>query len=265
LGIAHVEDSTPSRAASVRREAPPLPATERTAITASQPVVTYPAGPVAAEYPVYGPHGAPCNGGACGGYDGRHCHYTNCCIDDYVNAHIACLYGWLPGDGGCTHPPDYGWTRPTKYPIRRVPVEYHRYWPTRWYGEPGTVPAHPTGRQFPVVFTPTDTTQLGYYYQRVPTWRPNPAMIPPAPWPPDWHHRENCAAAGYWQNGAVAVENVEGGTVIERPAPQQTVQPPEPPFVDPNGGQKNDEAYLLEPPQARYSRPRDAAITPAGL
>ena len=34
---------------------------------------------------------------------------------------------------------------------------------------------------------PTDTTQLGYYYQHAPTWHAYPGMIPPVPRPVDWH------------------------------------------------------------------------------
>lgn len=95
---------------------------------------------------------------------------------------------WLSGDHrACTYSPDHNWSRPVKHPIRRGPVEYRRYWPDKWYGEPGSAPRQ---AHFPVVAVPTDTTQLGYYYQRVPTWRPNPAMVPTRPWPPFWHRRE---------------------------------------------------------------------------
>jgi hypothetical protein len=74
-----------------------------------------------------------------------------------------------------------------KYPIDRMSVQYLRYWPQSWYGQAqaqGNIP------KFPMVYMPTDTTQLGYYYQRVPQWRPNLAMIPPMPWPSQWHRRE---------------------------------------------------------------------------
>src|SRR5690606_14167039 len=37
---------------------------------------------------------------------------------------------------------------------------------------------------------PTDTTQLGYYYQRAPQWMPTPGMIPPPPWPSNYTARE---------------------------------------------------------------------------
>ncbi|MGH7128204.1 MAG: hypothetical protein ACREIV_06530, partial [Planctomycetaceae bacterium] len=40
---------------------------------------------------------------------------------------------WLGLQNGCTYSPDHGWTRPTKRPIHRIPVQYSRYWPTGWY------------------------------------------------------------------------------------------------------------------------------------
>ncbi len=92
------------------------------------------------------------------------------------------------GQGREYESPDHGWCRPIKYPIRRMPVQYYSYWPARWYGEPGSGIA-PNAPRFPVIYTPTDTTQLGVYYQRVPQWLPNPAMIPPPPWPTEWHRR----------------------------------------------------------------------------
>lgn len=166
------------------------------------------------------------------GEGGCECESDECCP-----RHYCYLYGWLPCDGGCTHSADYGWTRPMKYPIRRIPVEYHRYWPTRWYGEPGTVPPPATNRGFPMVYMPTDTTQLGFYYQRVPQWRPNPAMIPPAPWPTQWHHREfcnrsDCGYVDYEGEPAQdsAAESSAGGENgnEDRGAGQQPAKSPEP-------------------------------------
>jgi len=95
---------------------------------------------------------------------------------------------WAAHSGACTYSPDHGWSRPVKYPIRRAAVQYRRYWPKKWYGEPGS--GLSANSQYPTVFMPTDTTQLGYYYQRVPTWLPNPAMLPTPPWPTTWHRRE---------------------------------------------------------------------------
>lgn len=92
-------------------------------------------------------------------------------------------------DNSCTYSPGHGWSRPVAYPIERRPVEYQRFWPTRWYGQPGGGVAA-NAQHYPTVYQPTDTTQMGYYYQAVPQWRPNPSMVPPSPWPPYWHRRE---------------------------------------------------------------------------
>ena len=72
-------------------------------------------------------------------------------------------------------PPDYGWQAPVGYPIQRVPVGYTKWYPNQWYGLPGSQkPA-----VAPVAFMPTDTSQLGYYHQQVPTWRPlAPGSLP---------------------------------------------------------------------------------------
>lgn len=84
--------------------------------------------------------------------------------------------------------PDHGWNRPVKRPIRRAGVVYQRYWPDQWYGQRSQAPGQAT-RWHPIIATPTDTTQLGYQYQHVPTWQPNPSMLPPQPWPGNWHYR----------------------------------------------------------------------------
>jgi len=120
------------------------------------------------------------------GCGSRHCCFGGCYGRGNTVPSPLCV--WLHPHGGCTHSPDYGWSRPTKIPIQRAPVEYRRYSPTKRYGEPGS--AFSQSRQFPMVYMPTDTTQLGFYYQRVPQWRPNPAMIPTRPWPSVWHNRE---------------------------------------------------------------------------
>lgn len=79
------------------------------------------------------------------------------------------------------------WMRPIRRPIYRVPVQYARYWPTSYYTG-GYDPALRYSQPLPMVYQPTDTTQLGFYYQRVPQWQPRPGAIPGPPWPPAWHH-----------------------------------------------------------------------------
>lgn len=74
--------------------------------------------------------------------------------------------------------------------VHRYPVVYTRWYPERWYGTPGPRPASPA----PMVYMPTDTTQLGYYYQVVPRWQPRANPIPKP-----WFVREQEMSYGYHQ------------------------------------------------------------------
>lgn len=96
---------------------------------------------------------------------------------------------------------DHCWLRPGVYHQRlrwdyvrgpaihaavRIPVGYQQWLPEHPYGDPRYgVPENATVA--PMVYLPTDTTQLGYYYQHVPTWVPKPRMIPPYPYPSNFH------------------------------------------------------------------------------
>jgi len=75
---------------------------------------------------------------------------------------------------------------PNVHPVQRTPVVYQRYWPRKWYGMPGGGIAADAPRA-PVVYMPTDTTQMGFYYQRAPRWQPRPGMLPPPPNPWSMH------------------------------------------------------------------------------
>ena len=79
------------------------------------------------------------------------------------------------------------WMRPIRRPLYRVPVQYARYWPSSYYTG-GYSPLAKYAQPLPMVYQPTDTTQLGFYHQRVPTWQPRPNAIPGPPWPPAWHY-----------------------------------------------------------------------------
>ncbi|QDT14902.1 hypothetical protein [Alienimonas californiensis] len=74
-------------------------------------------------------------------------------------------------------PPDHNWQQPIAYPVQREVYRYNNWYPEQWYGLPGSQKP----RIAPHVFMPTDTTQLGYYYQQVPTWQPAPPGTFPAP------------------------------------------------------------------------------------
>ena len=81
--------------------------------------------------------------------------------------------------------PDSGWAPPAGNTMYRQGNWYNAYWPGQWYGNQG---GGFTGGA-PMVYQPTDTTQLGYSYGNVPTWRSNPGMIPPVPYPSNFHNR----------------------------------------------------------------------------
>lgn len=123
----------------------------------------------------------------CPGYARTGCHDCghDCCLKPIVKWALCCDYYILP--------PDYGWNVPTKVPVVRRGVTYDRYWPEQWYGTGS--PAAGQDRSYPQVYSPTDTTQLGYTYQQVPYWQPAPYRLPPAPVPSQWHVRE--AHRGY--------------------------------------------------------------------
>jgi len=88
--------------------------------------------------------------------------------------------------GFCTKRfPDDGWNLPVATPIRRQAVGFQSFWPEQFYGDPT---AQRTSSA-PMIFQPTDTTQLGFTYQNVPQWRPNPAMLPSDPSPSRFHSR----------------------------------------------------------------------------
>ncbi len=143
------------------------------------------------QFATYGPCG-PCGPG-CG---------NSCCHEKLCH-----ILHWLsPYHCGCTHPPDHGWAPPLKVPmngyatgepgsIGRVPVRYQRTFPASWTGESTGARS---GFRYPMAYWPTDTTQLGYYYQQVPTWIPNPSMVPPVPHPAEYHTPDfRCRQCGH--------------------------------------------------------------------
>ncbi|MBD3673814.1 MAG: hypothetical protein HUJ26_09850 [Planctomycetaceae bacterium] len=98
------------------------------------------------------------------------------------------LHVWFSQDPyAATLHPSYGFYAPTSNPrVFHQPVTYRRYLPNQFYGTPGMKYSEV---QYPMVHTPTDTTQLGYTYQYVPQWMPNRANYPLAPNPVLWQRR----------------------------------------------------------------------------
>lgn len=155
---------------------------------------------------------AGCNGGgACGGK---------------LSLSARRILNWVdPCSGTCTHSPMTGFTPPNKRPYFRQPVSYQHDFPANWVG--GTPSGYHGHR--PAVYTPTDTTQLGYYYQKVPTWTPVPGMIPPAPQPGQWHYYGPTATAYAPYETAPAgdaseVKPTETETAPVPPLPEEAVE-----------------------------------------
>lgn len=111
---------------------------------------------------------------------------------------VAQFVDWFNPTGMCVHSPDHGFCPPAKRPIYRRPVSYVNYYP----GQPGVQPGAYTQQQpMPAVYWPTDTTQLGYYYQTVPQWMPNRAMQPAVPNPNQWHQHACYPNCGNCEQG----------------------------------------------------------------
>lgn len=106
--------------------------------------------------------------------DGDSC-LTNSCLNDTCLGRFCATKAY----------PDAGWAPPARLPVNRTNIWYNSYWPQAFYGNPG---GGFVGN-YPQVYQPTDTTQLGYYYGHVPTWQSRPGMIPPVPNPSNFHHR----------------------------------------------------------------------------
>lgn len=129
-----------------------------------------------------------------------------------------------PGASAGTLPPSYGWTPPIRRPLQnKVAIGYQRYWPQKWYGTPGAWSG--SKQRYPVTYVPTDTMQQGYYYQHVPSWQPQPDMIPPAPWPGHWHRR---AYPVQYQRYSQYPQGMYYGGTIEQGAPVEASPAPTP-------------------------------------
>jgi hypothetical protein len=128
--------------------------------------------------------------GGHGGYAYGDCN--NCDNCNYGGKHC---HGWFQ-EHYCKNSPDHGYSPPAKYPLHRRGVQYTQTFPNQWYGLPGA-----SYQSAPMVYQPTDTTQLGYTYQHVPFWQPNPSMMPKRPVPAQWHIVAPAVHASSFHNG----------------------------------------------------------------
>ena len=91
-----------------------------------------------------------------------------------------CCHGYANGHGFVKPPAVWGVAR-----------SGHMY--QTWWGAPASATrgnGFGGAMQYPMVYQPTDTTQMGYYYQTVPRWGYRPDMLPAAPlpnWPLGMH------------------------------------------------------------------------------
>jgi hypothetical protein len=176
---------------------------------------------------------------------------------------VACDSGIVGGDVGrfrlcgclgslLAYDPARGYRAPDVAHIDREAVIYYRYWPQRFYGQPG----YRLAPSFPMVYMPTDTTQLGVYYSRVPQWLPNPRMYPRPPRPDEWNRRVVLADQAGACGGVAGTAAPEGGM----PAPSD--QPP----ATPNLGSASPPPGNLQPVPQRPLPPPPApqnALPPA--
>lgn len=177
-------------------------------------------------------HAAPYSSGAlgdcpeCHGY-GKHSGCKSCKLCEHY----------------CTKSADSGFSLPAKYPVHRRGVQYTQYFPTTWYGTPG-VGGAPAAAMYPMVYTPTDTTQLGFYGQHVPFWQPQPNPLPERPIPAQWHQYPPPAPASRFHAGPWGWGYGYGNCPVmidgATPTPAQT----------PNQLQPVPEAEAPEPPPA---------------
>ncbi|MFK7818418.1 MAG: hypothetical protein AB8G99_06855 [Planctomycetaceae bacterium] len=130
-----------------------------------------------------------CLGGGClgGGCNSGGCNSGGC------NNGSAC------GGGGCGFAslgkkayPDSGWAPPASVPIIRNNAQYTNWWPQQWYGSPGFA-----ATPYPMVYMPTDTTQLGFGYMQVPYWQRRAGSYPPIPDAAMYHTRTAPMPAPY--------------------------------------------------------------------
>ncbi len=111
--------------------------------------------------------------------------------------------------------PDSGWAPPVNYPVNYDGAWYGNYNPQVPYGSPG---GGFIGN-YPTVYQPNDTTQLGYTYMKVPTWQTRTDMIPPVPNPGNFHTRgcvggHGCLHSGMHGGHGNSCPNCNSGHVV---------------------------------------------------
>ena len=152
--------------------------------------------------------------------------------------HLHQFFNWFHPEGQCPHSPDYGYAPPGKmHTPHPQQVAYQKGFPDSWTGQQGAGGYGGYDAPRPVaIYMPTDTTQLGYYYQAVPRWLPRQGMIPPTPIPSQWH-RELCQGQGgagcrHCRNGQTANAHSENGPEPHLAPVQEAKPDPAPPTFE---------------------------------
>jgi len=144
-----------------------------------------------------------------GGYGYGNAGYGGCpyggCPNPYCQPGAGAYCLPMFRESYCKHSPDYGYSPPAKYPLHRRGVQYTSNFPAHWYGTPGGCYVGA-----PMVYQPTDTTQLGYSYQHVPFWQPTPGMLPQRPIPAQWHRTAPTVNAATFNDGCSYSLNCRG-------------------------------------------------------
>ncbi|HID23015.1 MAG TPA: hypothetical protein EYP14_11525 [Planctomycetaceae bacterium] len=173
------------------------------------------------------------------------------------------VVSWLVNPNAYILSPDHGWSYVIKRPIHRKNITYRRYWPAGWDGK--ATQTGQTAPLYPVIARPTDTMQMGYYYQHVPTWRPRPGMLPQPPIPSQWNVRK-CSPRPdntyvVWvplnqlgRGGPTAPGTTQPTSPQPLPQPQVPPAPQKPPSQPPKAAapaRANTASHVLAPSSSR--------------
>jgi hypothetical protein len=167
-----------------------------------------------------------------GGY-GQSAGYSGCPNCDCQSGISPTAFNGFFQERYCKNSPDHGYSPPAKYPLHRRGVQYNAYFPNHWYGTPGASYAGA-----PMVYQPTDTTQLGFSYQHVPFWQPQPGMMPQRPVPAQWHITAPTVHASRFHNGyggcqcpncqmQMQMQQMDGGSPVMNNQPTEIQGPTE--------------------------------------
>lgn len=174
-----------------------------------------------------------------------------------------CESGYGYGDGYCDHCNGgrgrtrisaKSWARPPVLPpVQRHQKVYTRYWADHVTRNSGSAVRTAPAPSYPMIHTPTDTTQLGYSYVHVPYFYFRPEMLPPAPGP-SWGTARlvhGSSYSSYDSSGYASPAESHGHEVaptpIQNPAPAAPANAPAA-RPEPIPVQGNPEASNYAPP-----------------